>query len=138
MYTMKRSRLIPLVILISVIFNIGFATLASNNVDGLDWIFGELGPALLQDSYYSRAPGLETLFGIIGDVPGGYSLYSGSPLQSSDTNATSALPYLAQPWPTFGTGPDASILILSVLFALVPLVSIIVIGRRSYGSTKTR
>ena len=135
---MRRSTAIALTILISTAFNIWVAIVIDSNATSYGWPFSELGPAILQDSYYSRAPGLETVYGTIGDVPGGYSLYSGSPLQDSDLNTTAALPHFAQPWPIFIQTIEGPMLMLAVLFAVVPLISIIIIGRRSYGSTKTR
>ena len=55
---MRRRNLIPIVILLSVVFNIGFAIISMQDVGGFNWPFFDLGPAVIQDSFYMRAPGL--------------------------------------------------------------------------------
>jgi hypothetical protein len=133
---MRKRKLIPVVIVLSVIFNFGFAILITQ--ESVDWPFFDLGPAVIQDSFYMRAPGLETPFGIIGDVPGGYSLYTGNPLQTGTSeNVTGLLGIqgdLMFGIPNYNTG----VLVLALLFAVVPLFVIFILGRRSYGSTKTQ
>ena len=66
---MRRRNLIPIAILLSVVFNIGFALIVTQGEGGIDWPFFDLGPAVIQDSLYVRAPGLESPYGMIGDVP---------------------------------------------------------------------
>jgi hypothetical protein len=123
--TLRKRTLIPVAILLSVIFNIGFVLVNQGN-EILHWPFFELGPAVLQDSFFSRAPGLESVFGLIGDIPGGYSLYSGNPLQTGDWGDLT------------GSTLNPQILIMGILFALIPILIVIILGRRSYGSTKTQ
>ncbi|MHA2071309.1 MAG: hypothetical protein ACW985_05935, partial [Candidatus Thorarchaeota archaeon] len=102
------------------------------------WVFADLGPAVIQDSYHDRAPALESPFGVIGDIPGGYSLYSGNPLQSdgsynlSDWIAGEAL------FPISDGAIQFDYLLIAALFAFVPLMVIIIAGRRSFGSAKTQ
>lgn len=78
---MKKKGIIPLAILISLVFNFGYALVYQNTGQSNPWPFWDLGPSIVQDSYFVRAPGLESFYGIFGDVPGGYPLYSGNPLQ---------------------------------------------------------
>jgi len=91
----------------------------------------------MQDSYYIRAPGLESPYGMIGDIPGGYPLYSGNPLQAdapeNPTNSSDLIDW------QFSTPPlDMNAVLFAISFALVPVALILVLGRRSYGSTKTQ
>ncbi len=91
----------------------------------------------MQDSYYIRAPGLETPYGIIGDIPGGYPLYSGNPLHS-DSYENYTIPTETSDW-YYGTPiPDMNSVLLAIIFAAVPVALILILGRRSYGSTKTQ
>ena len=128
---MRKKWIIPIVIVLSLIFNIGFALTFQNANHSSSWPFTDIGPAVMQDSYYIRSPGLESPFGMIGDIPGGYPLYSGNPLQSgSPENLTD--------W-QFSTPPlDMNAVLLAISFAIVPVVLILILGRRSYGSTKTQ
>ena len=128
---MRKKWIIPIVIVLSLIFNIGFALTFQNANHSSSWPFTDIGPAVMQDSYYIRSPGLESPFGMIGDIPGGYPLYSGNPLQSgSPENLTD--------W-QFSTPPlDMNAVFLAISFAIVPVVLILILGRRSYGSTKTQ
>jgi len=91
----------------------------------------------MQDSYYIRAPGLESPYGMIGDVPGGYPLYSGNPLQAElpgNLTDSSELPG----WQFSSPVPNMNAVLLAITFAVVPIVLILILGRRSYGSTKTQ
>lgn len=123
---MRKKHLLLLVMLLSLAFNVGFIIYQVSGVnDNASWIFPELGPAVIQDSYYGRAPGLESPIGLIGDIPGLYSMYRGNPLQTGD-------------WGIPGVSPSVEILILAIAFALVPIVVVVALGRRSYGSSKTQ
>lgn len=135
---MRRRSLIPIVIVLSVVFNISFAVYTMQEDGGVLWPFFDLGPAVIQDSSYMRAPGLETPYGIIGDVPGGYSLYTGNPLQTGSTENLTGFLGIQEFWGTTYAEYDISIIVVALLFATVPLFVIIILGRRSYGSTKTQ
>ena len=135
---MRRRNLIPIVILLSVVFNIGFALFVTQGNEGIGWPFYELGPAVIQDSFYIRVPGLESPYGMIGDVPGGYSLYSGNPLQTGQSENVTGFLGIQDDWTFNYPNYDVSSLAAALLFAVVPLVVIIILGRRSYGSTKTQ
>ncbi len=135
----KRSSLIIiLIIVISTTFNLLFLVFQSNtNENSLTWLFNDLGPAIIQDSFSIRAPGLESPFGLIGDIPGGYSLYHGNPLQTNIPN--SLVDWLVSqneliiPNPQFDSNP----LFLALGFAIIPLLFVLLMGRRSYGASKT-
>lgn len=134
---MKKRGIILLAILISLVFNFGFAFVSQNTEHSNSWLFWDLGPAIIQDSYFIRAPGLESPYGIIGDVPGGYPIYSGNPLQpylQVNLTGTSNPVNWNLATPTF----NPIVLILAISFALLPLAVILILGRRSYGSTKTQ
>ena len=134
---MKKKWIIPVVIILSIVFNFGFALVHQNTDNTFSWFFRDLGPSVMQDSYYIRAPGLESPYGIIGDVPGGYPLYSGNPLQPySLQNLTDAPNPLD--WNLTAPAFDLNTLILAISFAILPLAIILILGRRSYGSTKTQ
>jgi len=134
---MRKRGMIPIIILLSIAFNIGYAITAQGPNRATQWPFFELGPAIMQDSFYIRAPGVESPFGIIGDVPGGYSLYTGNPLQSGiDSNQIDST--TLQVWIYGQPVIDMSAILLGVLFTLIPVAVILFIGRRSYGSTKTQ
>lgn len=133
---MKKKWIIPIVIIFSFAFNLGYALTYQNN-DQSSWLFIELGPAVMQDSYYFRSPGLESLYGIIGDIPGGYPLYSGNPLQS-DTLGNYTTPSILSDWHHGAAILDMSAVLLAIVFAVVPVALILILGRKSYGSTKTQ
>ena len=135
---MRRRNLIPIAILLSVAFNIGFAIISMQDDGGFNWPFFDLGPAVMQDSFYMRAPGLESPFGMIGDVPGGYSLYTGNPLQTGSSESWIGFLDSPEDWGVNIPNYDASTLVVALLFAIVPILVIIILGRRSYGSTKTQ
>ena len=136
--TMRKRNLIPIVILLSVAFNIGFAIISMQDDGDFNWPFFDLGPAVMQDSFYMRAPGLESPFGMIGDIPGGYSLYTGNPLQTGSMENWTAFLRSSEDWGTIIPNYDANTIVIALLFAVVPIFVIIILGRRSYGSTKTQ
>jgi hypothetical protein len=109
----------------------------SNSPDTQQWLFPELGPAVLQDSYFYRGPALESPFGIIGDVPGGYSIYSGNPLGADTPSGLTDWMYgsdalhLGTYYPSLSTA-----LLASVPFVFLVAV-LLLLGRRSYGASKT-
>ncbi|MGY5858269.1 MAG: hypothetical protein RTU63_02790 [Candidatus Thorarchaeota archaeon] len=134
---MRKKWIILIVIALSLVFNIGFALSSQNTNESSSWIFVDIGPAVMQDSYYIRAPGLESPYGMIGDVPGGYPLYSGNPLQSgSPENLTDSSD--STNWHFTPPVPSLNTVLLAISFAVVPIALILILGRRSYGSTKTQ
>jgi len=135
---MRKRNMIPIVILLSVVFNFGFAFFIIQGNVGINWPFFDLGPAVIQDSFYARAPGLESPYGMIGDVPGGYSLYTGNPLQTGSSENLTMFLGVQEDWIVIYSNYDASTIVAALLFAVVPLLAIVILGRRSYGSTKTR
>ncbi|MHA2353427.1 MAG: hypothetical protein ACXABX_09940 [Candidatus Thorarchaeota archaeon] len=135
---MRRRNLIPIVIFVSVAFNIGFALYTTQGAVVINWPFFDLGPAVIQDSFYMRAPGLESPFGIIGDIPGGYSLYTGNPLETGTSENITGIPGILDNWMVNYPNYDVNTIIVALLFAVVPLFVIIILGRKSYGSTKTQ
>ena len=135
---MRKRNLIPIVILASIAFNIGFVFFIGQGEGGIHWPFVDLGPAVIQDSFFVRAPGLESPYGMIGDVPGGYSLYTGNPLQSESSVNLTGILGIPDEWVFTFQHYDAGIILVAVLFAVAPLSIIIILGRRSYGSTKTQ
>lgn len=133
---MKKKWIIPIVIVLSLIFNIGIA-LSAQSINHTSWLFTDLGPAVMQDSFYVRSPGLESPYGIVGDIPGGYPIYVGNPLQSnSPDNLTSSSNIVD--WDYSGSTPEMGTVLLAIVFAIVPITLILILGRRSYGSTKTQ
>ncbi|MFW9844287.1 MAG: hypothetical protein ACFFEV_06915 [Candidatus Thorarchaeota archaeon] len=134
---MRKKWIIPIAIVISLIFNIGFTLVFQNANQSSSWIFNDLGPAVMQDSFYIRSPGLESPYGMIGDIPGGYPLYSGNPLQSDiPENITQSFQLID--WLFSAPVLDTNVVILAIIFAIVPLTLILVLGRKSYGGTKTQ
>ncbi len=131
---MKRRRLAPVILLLSLIFNAGVVIhFGIRTVSLAGWFLPSLGPAVIQDSYLGRAPALETLFGAIGDVPGGYPMYTGNPLQMDDLDRVGSwMGTPLRPLP-----PQSQIDIPTMLLALcmlaIPVLTIIFLGRRSYG-----
>ncbi len=123
---MRKKHLLLSELLLSLAFNVGFITYHATGASGsVSWIFPELGPAVIQDSYYGRALGLESPIGLIGDIPGLYSMYRGNPPQTGD-------------WDIPGVSPNGEILIIAIAFALIPTIIVVALGRRSYGSSKTQ
>jgi len=134
---LRKKWIIPIIIVISLAFNFGFAFVYQHTDLTSSWFFTDLGPAVMQDSYYIRAPGLESPYGIIGDIPGGYPLYSGNPLQAGlHDNYTT--PIGSTVWQYGPPIPNMNTVILAIIFAAVPVALILILGRRSYGSTKTQ
>lgn len=121
---MNAKKTLLLVLVLSVLFN-GVFGILQVNTQRASWMFPELGPAIVQDSSYARAPGLELPGSLFGDLPGAYPIYNGNPLQTSNwTSArTPEIPALA--------------IIIAAAFAIAPLIIVLVLGRRSYGSSKT-
>jgi hypothetical protein len=134
---MRKRGMIPIIILLSLVLNIGYAITVQDSNRATQWPFFELGPSVIQDSFYVRAPGVESPFGIIGDVPGGYSLYTGNPLQSGKDNSLANFT-TPQLWVYGQPIIEMSVILLGVFFALIPVTLILFLGRRSYGSTKTQ
>ncbi len=135
---MHKRQLIPIVIVGLLLFVIGSIQSQTGAGHMTGWPFSDLGPAILQDSYLGRAPALESPFGMIGDIPGGYSLYSGSPVQASPLDSLEEWVSSPGPWIMPGPNPSLEFLVIAAAFALVPLCLLAIIGRKSYGSTKTR
>jgi len=133
---LKKKWIIPIVIALSLIFNIGFA-LSAQITNQTSWLFSDLGPAVMQDSYYIRSPGLESPYGMIGDIPGGYPVYLGNPLQS-DSQGNFTFSSDQVDWNYTAPTSDEGTLLLAIVFAIVPITLILILGRRSYGSTKTQ
>lgn len=134
---LRKTVILPIIIGLSLVFNIGFIVGLQGFNEAISWPFIDLGPAVMQDSYLIRAPGLESPFGMIGDIPGGYPLYLGNPLLSEESmnNSASATSNL---W-NYGTPAfDTNILVIILCFAIIPIFIVVVLGRRSYGSSKTQ
>ena len=122
---MNGKKVILAIIIASISFNIIFITSQISAGSEIRWLFPELGPAVIQDSGLGRSPALESPFGIIGDIPGCYSLYDGNPLQHVDVGSPKQ-------------SSDMEIVILAIVFAIIPLTGVLILGRRSYGATKTQ
>jgi hypothetical protein len=135
---MRKRSIIPILILASIAFNIGFALFTSHGERGIQWPFIDLGPAVIQDSYLARAPGLESPYGVIGDVPGGYSLYSGNPLQTGSSENLTGFLNIQDVWIVNYPNYNINTLLTAFLFSVIPILIIVILGRRSYGSTKTQ
>ena len=136
---MTRRQLLVILILASTSFNMLF--LVVTGLDGTThsgWPFSDLGPAVIQDSYHDRAPALESPFGMIGDVPGSYSPYSGNPLQDEVFEDVSDWISGGVPVSMGKDSIEYGYLILAALIAIVPLLVVIIAGRRSFGSAKTQ
>jgi len=106
---------------------------------GLAWPFPDLGPSIVQDSFSFRSPILETIHGVLGDIPGGYSLYRGNPVVSPIMHEN---PISADvPFQIYPVGPQLSnvqVITLFIVSSLIPPAIIILIGRSSYGRKKAR
>ncbi|TFG12980.1 hypothetical protein EU537_07575 [Candidatus Thorarchaeota archaeon] len=136
---MKKSSIPVLVLLFSLMFNLGFfiAYTLGNHVS-TGWSLVDIGPAVIQDSYYGGAIALESPFGMIGVVPGGYSPYFGNPLQNP-----SYLPYSQWidsrvPIELANPSVDMNMLLVAVILLVIPIFLVYAIGRRSYGATKAQ
>ena len=135
---MKR-RLLLVVLLLSLSFNIISVMVIQMNAQASSrWPFPEVGPGIMQDSYHDQAPVLESPFGMIGDIPGGYSLYTGSPLQAYSDQNVSTWIETHMPWAIPAITPNIHVVLFAALFAILPLVIVAAVGRRSYGTAKTR
>ncbi|MHA1484271.1 MAG: hypothetical protein ACTSPR_03010 [Candidatus Thorarchaeota archaeon] len=135
---MHKRQLIPIVIIGLLLF-IMWSTQSQTDAGHMTgWPFSDLGPAILQDSYLGRAPALESPFGMIGDIPGGYSLYTGSPVQAGSQDSLDEWIGSPGPWIMSNPSPKLEFLVIAAAFALVPLCLLAIIGRKSYGSTKTQ
>lgn len=123
-----------------VLFSIGFAFLiGSGSGATIVWPFPELGPSIIQDSYSFRAPILETLHGILGDSPGGYSLYRGSPIVSPFRHIDTMPVHIPfEVYPVATQEDNLQILALFALFSIIPPAIVFLIGRSSYGRKKAR
>lgn len=123
---MNGRKLIIIGIIVSVTFNLLFA-LGEHSIESADsyWLFPDLGPAIIQDSAFGRAPALESPIGIIGDLPGFYSMYDGSPLQYVNDTGVARISELEP-------------LLLALVFCATPFIILLILGRRSYGSSKTQ
>jgi hypothetical protein len=134
---LKKSSALILILLVSVVFNLGFFiahSLAGHT--SMEWPLSDLGPAVIQDSYYGGAMALESPFGMIGVVPGGYSPYFGNPLQDS-----TYLPYSdwidsQAPIELMEPFIDMNMLLIAAILLAMPITFVYAIGRRSYGATK--
>ncbi|MHA1862671.1 MAG: hypothetical protein ACTSWA_02800, partial [Candidatus Thorarchaeota archaeon] len=74
---------------------------------------------------------------MIGDIPGGYPLYSGNPLQAdAPENPTNSSDLID--WQFSTSSFDMNAVLLAISFAVIPVAMILILGRRSYGSTKTK
>lgn len=123
---MNGKRIILVIIIASLSFN-GIFIVGQNLTESNDirWLFPEIGPAVIQDSNLGRAPSIESPFGIIGDLPGLYPIYDGNPLQ-----------YVSAIEPH--QFPNTEIVILAVMFSIIPFSIVVILGRRSYGASKTQ
>ncbi len=124
---MMNGKRFLLVLLVGISFfnSIFIAFQVTQEVSDPLWIFPDLGPAVIQDSPFGRSPVLESPIGIIGDQPGGYPLYSGNPLQSR--NFTLTLQDMDEP-----------VFLVILMLGVIPSLVVLIIGRRSYGSSKTQ
>ena len=123
---MNVKKIIPVIIIASISFNtLVILGQTSIHFDSVRWPFTDLGPAVIQDSGLGRAPALESPFGIIGDLPGLYAFYDGNPLQNAN---------IAYSQGVF----DMGAIILAILFCIIPISFVLILGRRSYGVSKTR
>jgi hypothetical protein len=122
----------------SILFNgIFFVTTQIQEETDAGWLFPELGPAVIQDSFHNRAPALESPFGMIGDIPGGYSLYSGNPLQTGVNENLTDWVNGPNQWNISTPQSDLGPLFLCIALAIIPIILIVFLGRKSYGATKT-
>ena len=122
---MNAKKALLLVLVLSVLFNGVFMVQQGDTSSGNPWIFPELGPAVVQDSYFGRAPGLESPRGLNGDLPGAYPIYHGNPLQTGN-------------WTSQGMKLQVGTFLIAVAFGAIPLLLVFMLGRRSYGASKTR
>lgn len=120
----------------TLVVGMTLAAISSQQVGGA-WLFPDLGPAVIQDTQYGRAPILESPFSPFGDIPGGYSPYWGNLLVDElliESWECIELQGLEPRAPT----PDTSTMLLGLLITILPLTVVSLAGRRSYGASKTR
>ena len=133
-----RKRGVLIVLAISLGFNITFLFFMNAiEMPSADWLFTDLGPALMQDSYQNRAPSLESPFGMIGDLPGGYSFYVGNPLQTGPENLSAWILQI-EPGEIQTPALGFEMMLGALIIALCPLVAVIILGRKSFGVAKTQ
>ena len=134
----RNGQIILFIIIISTTFNVFFLFLQSSaDENPLTWLFTDLGPAIIQDSYSMRAPGLESPYGLIGDIPGGYSLYNGNPLQTSIPDTLSDWLVSQSDLILTNSQFNPIPLFLALGFTIIPLLFVLLMGRKSYGASKT-
>ena len=123
---MNGKKVMLVAIIVSLTFNILFiVSQITTDSESVSWLFPELGPAVVQDSGFGRAPAIESPFNIIGDLPGSYSLYDGNPLQYIDVAPQQH-------------SSGVEVLLLAIAFCVIPLSFVLILGRRSYGASKTQ
>ncbi len=134
---MKGRGILLSLLLLSIVVDLTVLVFVGHIGQTVSWPLGDLGPAVMQDSYSVRSPALELPSGMLGDIPGGYPVYTGVPLYTPVLpcpgwpSASLGLPGLARP-------VDHTALLAAVLIAIVPVVVLVVLGRHSYGYSKTR
>ncbi|MHA1637367.1 MAG: hypothetical protein ACTSUO_04760 [Candidatus Thorarchaeota archaeon] len=134
----RNGQIILFIIIISTTFNVFLLFLQSSaDENPLTWLFTDLGPAIIQDSYSTRAPGLESPYGLIGDIPGGYSLYNGNPLQTSIPDTLSDWLVSQSDLILTNSQYNPIPLFLALGFTIIPLLFVLLMGRKSYGASKT-
>lgn len=137
---MKQKKAVVASVVVLVSFGIASTFLFSRTNLGIGiWPFPELGPSIVQDSYSFRSPILETVHGVLGDIPGGYSLYRGNPIVSPIMHENPISVDI--PFQTYPVGPQLSnleVITLLIVSSLIPPAIIILIGRSSYGRKKAR
>ncbi|MBD3406042.1 MAG: hypothetical protein GF411_07960 [Candidatus Lokiarchaeota archaeon] len=134
---MNRKKLLTIGLIGSVLLNCLAMVILVNRANSPNWMFPEIGPAIMQDSYHNRAPAIESPFGIIGDIPGGYSIYSGGAMVGYIDYTFNIPVQLVRPTVFSMQQTDAIVIITAILFAIVPILIIIILGRKSYGLSKT-
>lgn len=111
-----------------------FISLQTSHSPG--WWAPELGPSIMQDSYFDRSPGIGTPFGVIGDVPGGYSMYHGNPYNSYfEVHDEEFAISMSVNFGNIQAGISAFVLI-ALLFVAIPWLLFWILGGRSYGASK--
>ena len=123
---MSGKRVLLVLLITTLFFNGIFIVLqVAHEASDPQWLFPDLGPAVIQDSAFGRSPVLESPNGIFGDQPGGYPLYNGNPLQSGNFTLTMQ-------------NIDESVIVVIFILGVIPSLMVLIIGKRSYGSSKTQ
>ncbi len=136
---MTRRQVLVLLMLASTSFNVLFIVVfGAGSETSSGWPFVDIGPAVTQDSYHDRAPALESPFGMIGDIPGGYSLYSGNPLQNEIPGDLRGWFSGDAPFVIERQDVQLDYLLLAAVISIVPLLIVVIAGRRSFGSAETQ